>query len=87
MFIFKELQVEMHEIKLSAHLFFCKVVKFFLKAGLIWLSSSTREWLRKLGLAGLGLKLYVVDLNKKHYHYMPYQTAKGGVKGRKKNII
>lgn len=39
------------------YLFFCRAVKFFLKAGLIWLNSSTSEWLRKLGLAGLGLKV------------------------------
>lgn len=38
------------------YLFFCSTAKFFLKVGLIWLSSSTREWLRKRGLAGLGLK-------------------------------
>lgn len=37
--------------------FFCRAEKFLLKVGLIWLRSSTREWLRKLGLAGLGLKL------------------------------
>lgn len=41
----------------SFYLFFCRAVKFFLKAGLIWLRSSTSEWLRKLGLAGLGLKV------------------------------
>lgn len=39
-----------------SYLFFCSTAKFFLKVGLIWLSSSTREWLRKRGLAGLGLK-------------------------------
>lgn len=44
------------------YLFFCRAAKFFLKVGLIWLSSSTREWLRKRGLAGLGLKWYAVDL-------------------------
>lgn len=38
------------------YLFFCSTAKFFLKVGLIWLSSSIREWLRKRGLAGLGLK-------------------------------
>lgn len=38
------------------YLFFCSTAKFFLKVGLIWLSSSTREWLRNRGLAGLGLK-------------------------------
>lgn len=37
--------------------FFCRAAKFLLKVGLIWFRSSTREWLRKLGLAGLGLKL------------------------------
>lgn len=40
----------------KCYLFFCSTAKFFLKVGLIWLSSSTREWLRKRGLAGLGLK-------------------------------
>lgn len=40
----------------GSYLFFCSTAKFFLKVGLIWLSSSTREWLRKRGLAGLGLK-------------------------------
>lgn len=40
----------------QGYLFFCSTAKFFLKVGLIWLSSSTREWLRKRGLAGLGLK-------------------------------
>lgn len=40
----------------QAYLFFCSTAKFFLNVGLIWLSSSTREWLRKRGLAGLGLK-------------------------------
>lgn len=39
-----------------SYLFFCSTAKFFLKVGLIWLSNSTREWLRKRGLAGLGLK-------------------------------
>lgn len=46
----------------SAHLLFCRALKFFLKAGLTWLSSSTREWHRSLGAAGFGLKLKAVDL-------------------------
>lgn len=44
------------ETRQRHYLFFCSTAKFFLKVGLIWLSSSTREWLRKRGLAGLGLK-------------------------------
>lgn len=45
-----------------AHLIFWRALKLFLKAGLIWLSSSTSEWQRSLGAAGLGLKLKAVDL-------------------------
>lgn len=53
------------ERKKHCYRFFCRAEKFFLKVGLIWLSSSTKEWLRKLGFAGLGLKLYAVDLQEK----------------------
>lgn len=45
-----------------AHLIFWRALKLFLKAGLAWLSSSTSEWQRSLGAAGLGLKLKAVDL-------------------------
>lgn len=52
---------------LFAHLFFCRAVKVFLKAGLTWLSSSTREWQRTFGTAGLGLKVKAVDLNQSEH--------------------
>lgn len=49
------------------HLLFCRALKVFLKAGLTWLSSSTSEWQRILGTAGLGLKLKAVDLDQSEH--------------------
>ncbi len=66
-----------------AHLFFWRALKVFLKAGLTWLSSSTREWQRTLGTAGLGLKSKAVDLQQSQHDrswqqmrfYCPHHTA------------